>query len=267
LLLEKGGGDSFPDLKENVMDEEYRKPSCRSCVENRHPDLRNSEMVRTFNDYKPADCALKPMVKSQGLGFQITVMVKFERDGVRLTIQEPLRLGKGIMEEFRHPEISSDSIAPMGLSHQFIRISFPQFSSMKVNEVSHIWRERGFRENLFVVPGSSGLGSSKIKIRESPGIDPNRLAKTIMSIKERVEEVWNPAAYPGPQMFLQRDYPPMENRSWPINFLRMNKVTCNFLNSGLKGTGSKKLQNPVLIDENSAIGVVSICLDNTELWR
>ena len=162
LLLENRGGDSFPDLKGNVMDEEYRKPSCRSCMENRHPDLRNSEMVRTFNDYKPVDCALKPMVKSQGLGIQITVSVKFERDGVRLTIQEPLRLGKGIMEEFRHPEISSDSTAPMGLSHQFIRISFPQFSSMKVNEVSHIWRERGFRENLFVVPGSSGLGSSKI---------------------------------------------------------------------------------------------------------
>jgi len=268
LLLENRGGDSFPDLKGNVMDEEYRKPSCRSCMENRHPDLRNSEMVRTFNDYSPADCALKPMVKAQGLGIRITVEAKFARGVVSLTIKDPLWVGKGIQEEFSHPKISSDSLRPRGLSHQIVRIKFPDFASMKVNEVSHIWRERGFRENLFVGPGASGLGSSEKKNRESEGIDPNRLAKTIISIIERVESVWNPAAYPGPQMFLQRDYyPPIEKRSWPINFLRMNKVTCNFLNSGLKGTGSKKLQNPVLIDEDIELGVVLICLDNTELWR
>ncbi len=278
-LLEKEGKKTFYDLKKIVSDSHTIGPkasSCRSCVEDRHQEsLRVGNKVRTITQFVPVDCALKPMIKTQGLGIKMEVSVnpKISRGETRISIDD-LRLGEGVLSEFSHPEIDINKIIEVfelsetQFNSQKITINYEKMGSSGMFEVAQIWKERGYRENLFFgfmdqSKSNSGEG------RERLAISPDLLAESLVKVLTEIRKYWNPALYTGPELFLQRDLMPRiednlgkeKKGSWDVQYLKMGEETKDILEAGL----SENMRTPILLDDKG-VGKISIHLDNTELW-
>jgi len=160
---ESGKGNlTFPELKVRLSQVEgssdvrdsFGGPSCRRCVEDRHHNLRNDRHVRTFNDFTPADCIIKPMVSAQGSGIRLMLSAEIDESGrVNYSI-EKIYAGWAIVEEFGESAIGGLPLSEIHmLNSHTITITFPQLSEMTGFEIRQIWRERGFRQNLEIIPG------------------------------------------------------------------------------------------------------------------
>jgi len=272
-LLEDEGERTFYDLKRIVTDShtigQKLAPSCRSCVLDRHSEsLKISDKVRTIKQFVPVDCALKPM-KSQGLGAQMEVSVKPRHSrGETMILVDDLRLGEGVLSEFSHPDIEGSEIMQTQSNSQKITVNFDKIDYSGMFEVAQIWKKRGYRENLFF--GFTDKSRSNTQEGgERLAISPDLMAESLEQILTEIRKYWNPALYPGPELFLQRDLSPRigndmfreRKEYWEIQYLKMSEETKNILEAGLSDT----MLTPILLDEKG-VGKIAIHLDNTEIW-
>ena len=279
-LLEKLGEKTFYELKRNVLDSQNVNqtlvPSCRSCIEDRHKhSLKVRDKVKTLTQFIPVDCALKPMIVTQGLGVKMEVSVRpGQNRNETLILIDDLKLGQGLSDEFRYRDFNSNNnlggfeFAETNLNVQKITINFDKIDVSDMFSVAQIWEKQGYRENLY-------LGfNEKIKLNRKDGmegleISPKSMATTLDKMLSEIRKYWNPSLYPGPEFFLERDFYPRigydlgreEKKHWEVQYLKMGEETLGILESGL----SKTMLSPIILG-NEGVGKISVYLDNTELW-